>query len=853
MKGKNYYLLLRLFAVMIFCCLITTSVKAQSVNLNFKQTTIKEILKEVTSQTEYTFVYSNSLDAVKNKIDFTYSSSKIDIKDLLSKLFTKDEITCKIDGKQVVLAPKTDVGNDLGQHSSAGVKRSIITGKITDETGDPIPGATVKNEVTGKYASTDINGLYSIEAAQGDKLSFLSLGMITEEVVVGKGSVLDVKMYIAQIALENSIVTGYQTLSKERSAGSFAVVNGATISEKSKFSGSILNSLEGMTTGLNVSQSAGTDQFLIRGLTSINSTRSPLFVVDGVPLDASLVEDMINGNDIESATVLKDATAASIWGSQAANGVVVLTTKKGNRNERLKVTYDASFTYSGKPDYSYQNKMNGATFMKNAQEMFDMYSETWDYDYVRNYTGGFYNTQNTPVVLPHEEAMYQYKEGLISSDKKTSILNQLINKNERQSYEDNFMSNKWGMRHFLSLTGGSDKLTYYLSVGYYKNQDSYQQTSDRISIDANQNFQLTKWLKWDLTINTSLGKVKSKLSPWITDSNRVKMYSNRTYYRDLPYVEYTNADGSSADLYNLYMTDATRDYVEGVTNVDMSFSPVDDYNRSFNREKTTNVRINTGLTIDLLPGLKYEGRFQYSRAISKNEMYMPAENWLVREEYLTAYTEETGASLMPSQGGHFELVNNDTYDWTLRNQLIYDNNFDDGKHQLTALVGTEVRKYLSSGADTYVKGYDYQTMLHTKYDMYALGAAVMDAIFGGSYNTFYSNYYTQTEADLRYFSLYANGAYTYNHKYSLNASIRMDQSNLFGSDPATQYKPIWSVGASWNISKENFMQNVNAINDLSLRASYGFAGNSPEPNQGGAYDILSATSSSWFETLGYDV
>lgn len=134
------------------------------------------------------------------------------------------------------------------------------------------------------------------------------------------------------------------------------------------------------------------------------------------------------------------------------------------------------------------------------------------------------------------------------------------------------------------------------------------------------------------------------------------------------------------------------------------------------------------------------------------------------------------------------------------------------------------------------------------YDDYNLNR-VSGAVFGHSVNNFNTKYYTQSEVMRRYFSLYANAAYTFNYKYTLNASLRIDQSNLFGSDPNNQYKPIWAIGGAWKISQESFMKEIEWLNMLNLRVTYGFAGNSPEPGQGGSYDILLATSSSFFETM----
>ena len=129
--------------------------------------------------------------------------------------------------------------------------------------------------------------------------------------------------------LNDVVVTGYQTISKERSAGSYSIVDGTDISDKAGLTGNIVESMEGLTTGLSVNYGEGQERLTIRGITSINSTRTPLYVVDGIPIEADVFETMVNSNDIKSVTFLKDATAASIWGAQAANGVIVVTTKQG--------------------------------------------------------------------------------------------------------------------------------------------------------------------------------------------------------------------------------------------------------------------------------------------------------------------------------------------------------------------------------------------------------------------------------------------------------------------------------------------------------------------------------------------
>lgn len=756
-------------------------------------------------------------------------------------------------------------------HPQQAGKPGAIRGHVTDESGEPLIGVTVRVEGTQMGTVTDVNGSFSLQAHdRKDVVLILSyIGKKSCEVKAVPARLLRIVMEDDARVLDNVVVTGYQTISRERSAGSYDIVKGEDIATKSISTNSVIDALEGLATGLSVNKAAGADKYLIRGTTSINSTRSPLFVVDGVPLDESLVEDMISSNDIASVTVLKDATAASIWGSQAANGVVVISTKRGEKNQKVKVTYNGSFTWYGKPDYGYYHYMDGATFMRNAQEMFDEYSEVYSYDRVQSTAAGdagathnlSYNSY-VPVVWPHEVAMYEYKEGLISLDERDARLSALAALDGRGQYEDYFMSNKWYTQHNVSLRGGSERHTYFLSLNYKGNRDTNTDWTDKVTVNAYQDFQMTDWLKWDLTVNANFGSTKGHLSPWNSSANEgatlesfsqtMNNSTGATYY-NLPYNIFRNADGW-VDQSAMVLSPSVRQSTEEVTGIDLGFYPVDDFHRSTNRVTSTNLRINTGVTVNLLKGLTYEGRFQYSRIHSRQETFRPSDNYIVREERAQTFDTSTGELRVPSTGGHYMLDNVLTNDWTLRNQLKYDASFGGGDHLITALAGTELRSYCTTSYMNMFRGYDMQTMEKQSYDVYGIQQSswIMPVPIG-SYAVIRTAEYSQSETAKRYFSLYANAAYTYKHRYTLNASVRMDQSNLFGSDPSNQYKPIWSVGAAWRMSEEEFMKGVVWVDDLTLRASYGLAGNSPEPGTGGTYDILQASTSSRFEEPGFQI
>ncbi len=850
---------IRLLAVTMLFLSFSLTLSAQAIKFNFNKIPLKNVLPQIEQKTDFKFVYSSALKGINEKVSLQYElTSPQDIGKMLDLLFNGKDIYYQIKESTIVLIPGSQKQKVQENTAPIAKLQAVVSGTVVDESGVTMPGVFITNKTTKKNATSDINGKYSITANEGDVLTFSFIGMKEGSTVVGKNSVINIAMQEDAIALGNVVVTGYQSISKERSAGSYDIIKGDDIAVKSLNTNSVIDGLEGLTTGLSISHNEGADKYLIRGTTSLNSTRSPLFVVDGIPMNEDVVEDMINSNDIESVTVLKDATAASIWGSQAANGVIVITTKRGENNQKVQVAYNGSFTYYGKPDYSYYKLMDSKTFMKNAQELFDIYSEEYSYEDVQTDPyNAMLHSLFVPAVMPHEEIMYQYKEGMISQSERDQKLNYLIGLNGREQYEQYFMSDKLFTQHNVSLRGGSNKHTYFLSMTYKGDQGTKQDWTDKISVNAYQDFKITDWLKWDMTVNFSLGNKNSKLLPWdgadmtLEEYESQMNYGTGAIYSDVPYNIFRDANGW-VDQAPMVISSKVRSQAEEATEIGLGFYPVEDFNNSISKNMTSNIRVNTGLTVNLLKGLRYEGRFQYSRINNKLETFRSGDSYYVREERVMTYDPQTDKLRLPSTGGHYSLSNSVASDWTLRNQLMYDSSFNDDKHQITALAGTEIRSYLNTAYNNSLRGYNMQTMLNEYYNIDALIEGISPTLFSGDVSV-RTDIYSQSELKKKYFSLYANAAYTYNHKYTLNASIRMDQSNLFGSDPSTQYKPIWSVGAAWRIAEEDFMQNVNAINDLTIRASYGFAGNSPLPGTGGKYDLLEAVSSSSYETPGYNV
>jgi len=826
------FLSMILLSVWMMCLTITAH--AQTITLNQTDVPLENVLKSITSQAGYKFVYTGSVIDTKQKVSVNVRSN--DIKVILDAVFKGTKITFTIADKQVALSLRKEV---TAPQTNTGTR--TVSGKVTEKDGSPLIGVLVTAEGSPATAFTGMTGEYCISVKDDPqtKLTFKYLGMTSTTLPIGALSQLNVSMLADNVLLDQVVVTGYQTISKERSAGSYSIVKGAEFQDKAISRGSVLESLEGVVSGLRVNLGSEGDKFLIRGITSINSNRKPLFIVDGVSVPSEMIERIFNGNDINNVTVLKDATAASIWGAQAANGVVVITTKSGSRTDRTEVTYNGSYTFRGMPDYSYNDIMNSSLFIKNATEIFDPVGYQWS----------AMSTGIDNVVLPHEIPLYKHYLGEISLSERDAQLKKLSELDGRKDYEKYFMSNSWLTNHSVSLSGGGNNQTFYVSLGYQGQQSNSKALTNEYRINARENINITKWMNLDLTLNASYRTDKSNMNQFSLDG-----IAGAVGLTSLPYAVFYDENGNPLSFTKYLLNESVKIDAQNKSRINLDYYPITDFNNTTQEYISSNIRANAGLRIKLLKGLNYEGRFSYYISNGKRETYTPSESYNVRLDRVYA-TSTNGTAYLPSTGGYFRTYSALEDSYTVRNQLSYDNSFKGGLHQITALLGQEINHTKSGNNTTSMRGYDKQTMSSIFFNDYSISVTgvpdpILKKMNSATNNMFSSNRYSQGETTYRFVSFYSNAAYTYNNRYSINASIRVDQSNLFGSDPSVQFKPIWAIGGMWNMKRENFMKNISWVNDLQIRTSYGFAGNSPSPGQGGPYNIINSTSSPTFSEFG---
>ena len=828
MKRSLFLLMVSLLSVHSVAFSQTTKV-----SVNLTDTPLSEIFAELGKQARVVFLYDHKLIETKGKVSLKADNKELDkvLKEFLAPL----KLTYVFEDS-VVIIRKAEIKQPVKTVR-------LITGVVTDESGLPLPGVHVVIKGSQKGVATDLNGEFKIPVENGEKPVFVLsfIGMQTQELKVSEKDNYKVILTAQIQKFEDVVVTGYQTLSRERSAGSFSRVSGEEVSRKANLTGNILETLEGLTPGLSVNYGIGEDKFLIRGTTSINSSREPLIVVDGVVLEEGNIEELVNSNDVESVTFLKDATSASIWGARAANGVIVITTKSGNfADRRFRISYDGSFTYKGLPDFDYRGLMNSAQIIKSAVEIFDPVSYPWSSVSTKN--GG-------ALVYPHEMPLYMCANNQIDETERDRQLNALAVLDNRSQVEKYLMQPALFTKHTLSFSGASNIYSIYGSVGYEYNQDIERANTNKIMVNFKHNIQLKKWLKVDLTTNLSVQSKKIGIMPSYTNVNSI-----------LPYEMLADEQGNPLDHSHTVFYKDYQEELETKSLLDLSYVPLDDMKEGFNKSKSFNGRINLGIVANLAQGLKYEGRFQYQQNYSKSELFYSQNSSKVRIE-LARFTKPANPPTttaptyyLPTTGGLYTLSNIDGVNWTIRNQFNYDHVFGQDKSQVTAIAGMEIQSAFSSNNSSTRRGYDPQSQTYQAYDEKELETnGISGAVysnFGTPRNTLKTKTFSQGETEKRFVSFYSNVAYTYDRKYTVNGSIRVDQSNLYGSDPSGQFKPIWSVGFAWNLKQESFMDQVDFLSRLNFRFSYGLGGNSPKPGKGGPYNLLESNTSSLFSGLG---
>lgn len=679
-------------------------------------------------------------------------------------------------------------------------------GTVSGSDGAPLAGASVVVKGTSQGVMTDSLGHFRISVSSDTSILAISfIGYLTKEVRADSREAIDVKLVENASQLTEVMVSiGYQQLPKERATGSFAQIDQQLYNRS--VGADIVSRLADVTPGLifnrGIVKPGSQTNISIRGESTLFAKADPLIVIDNFPYTGDM--NAINPNDIESVTVLKDAAAASIWGAQSANGVIVITTKKAAYDQPLRVSLNSNITFSQRPDPYYLPKMSSSEVIDMEQLLFS-----------RGYYRAAETSPNKPALSPVVELLIAARDGRITQQAATDQIDAFRKLDVRDQYAKHLYRSSVNQQYALSMQGGGKTSRFLLSAGFDKNLSAAKGDGfERITLNANQSVSLLKG-RAELTTGiyyTNQDALENAVSP--------SMFNQTSTAAVYPYATFTDAGGAALPL-NHYYRNSFLDQAHSQGLLDWTFVPLTEIGLVNNRKRQIDYRINSGLRYTILNGLSAEALLQYTASSSKSRRLQSQNSWAVRDliNRFTSVSEGSITRAVPL-GDILDQSFLDVSGYFARGQLNYDRLLA-GKHQLTAIAGAEVRDLATKGSSWRAYGYDDQIGSFQQVDYLSNFKSYVNPASASNRIPQYGGITGMTD---RFISYYINAGYTFDGKYIFSASGRRDMSNLFGVNANQKGVPLYSVGLGWNLHHENFFA-LRWLPYLKLRATYGYNGN----------------------------
>ncbi len=681
---------------------------------------------------------------------------------------------------------------------------SQITGRVTSTTDkQPLPGVNILVKGTTTGTTTDAEGKFTISAHKGETLVISFIGFASQEIAIDNQTSLNIEL-VEDIATLNEVTivsTGYQQVPKERATGSFVQIDQQLINRR--VSTDVLSRLEDVTSGLifNRNVPGKTNDISIRGTSTIFSNTAPLIIIDNFPYDGDI--NTINPNDVESMTVLKDAAAASIWGSRAGNGVIVITTKKGKQDQPLKVAFNSNITVIDKPDVFYPSRMSSSDFIDVEKKLFD-----------NGYYAAIENSYNYAPLTPAVELFIKERDGILTSSDMQQQLTSLRQQDVRNDVQNYLYRKSVKQQYAINFSGGSHTNKYYFSTGLDRNLDNLIANDlTRVTLNAGNTW---SGLNDKLNISANIYYSETTRTTNQDDPSSIRFTSSSPMY---PYAAFKDSNGNNIPLIRDYRASfVQQSEANGLLN--WQYNPLDEINARDNSSNLVDYRINTKVNYKIINGLNAEVLYQYWRSISEGRDLHKANSYYARNlvNQFTQVDASNNLALAIPAGGVLDNTNPSAVSNNIRTQLNYSKQWS--IHEINVLAGYEVKDVNTTGSSFRYYGYN---------DELATNQVVDYANFYTQYNNPFAyvripNVDGQSALTDRFISYFANGSYSFKKRYTFSASTRKDQSNLFGVKANQRGVPLWSAGVSWNINDEPFYK-LNEIPYLRLRTTYGFNGN----------------------------
>lgn len=744
---------------------------AQNISINLKNTTVKRAIETLQKNHGYSFSMKSSDIDMNKKVDFVANNQ--DVKDIVRIIFDGQDVNCAIDGKTIVISKKSPEK----KASTQSTLPRPVKGKIVDEKGNPVIGASIFVKGTTSGTGSDVNGQFALTVKSGSTLTISSIGYIAQTVVVTDNTDLQIILKEDRKQIEEVVVVGYGTQKKSNLTGAVQQVQMDKVLGDRPVVNAV-SALQGSIAGVTVSGSTSpgaSQSFQIRGMTSINAGGEPLVLVDNVPCSINLV----NPDDIETVSVLKDAASAAIYGARAAFGVVLITTKKAKKNSKLVMNYSTNIDFQKSVNSpkaasveqvleTYIDWDNDGKYYAQDQNLQKWLGFVKEYNadpngFKAKYPGSYFENGR---FIPEGESAYYY----------------LTNNNPTNAILD-----KYGFRqtHKLSANGGGEKITYRMSMGYTDqngplktNKDTYNRTN----LTSYVNGDITDWLSQSVDLSVSTAKTS--------------YVENGSVYSTTPPPFFpTGFMPKSNDLSGFtYPTNSPENYLRLTTP---------------SKDETRNTRIFSRTTIRPLKGL--EGIIEYT---SEQKFY----------DY-KRFTND--ATMIMMEQGNTRMVKTPTYYNTKTSTMLESIN----------AYATYNLKIGDNHSFKVMGGYNQEARNYERL------AANREDISNPEKPSFSGATGLTKATDTYFQYAIRSGFYRFNYsyadKYLLEVNGRYDGSSKFPKNERFGFFPSVSLG--WQVAREGFMKwSENWLQELKLRASWGRLGNQAGVNE---YDYIASMQS----------
>lgn len=819
----NYLLMVKLailFPLMTFMAYPAMAL-GQQADIKLNNVDLQVVFKEIRQKMGYTFVYNDQIVRKAGKISVDIVSDDVD--QILRKCLESTELDFYIEDNIVVITAKT--GQNIPQVEE---KPVIVKGKIVDKQQQPLPGASVVIKGTTLGTVSDNLGEFSLTLPESEKVMLVVsfIGMETQEIEFSGGDPLRIEMQeqMNEIGEVTVVSTGYQTVNRKDMVGSYNTLDVDDI--RIPAYSNIVDMLQGQVPSMIVTRQSAragsSPKIKIRGTTTLGNT-DPIFVVDGIIQDdpirfnasIGMIDDIeniignqvswLNPSDIETVTILKDASATAIYGSRASNGVIVITTKKPKMGDRISVNYTGSVTISPRPTYRQFNLMNSQERVAFSEEAYE--------------AGAKYTYEPIRDINTFEGSMAMFFNGQISENEYIKRRNELetVNTDWLKLLTETSVSHN----HNLSIGGSSPRANYTVSLGYSKEKGQEKgNSSERFTSRAAVNFRLHDRVNVAVTLNGSLSK-------------------NIGYANGVNPLAYATTTSCAIPAYNEDGTFAfykrNNTYKYNRQNLYLDYNILNEMENSESKVKNAYMGISLDFSWRITDWLKYQFTGGYSYTGVNTERYSTERSFYIANKY-RGYNYGTveptdpwyKAAQLP-HGGELFASEATQYNYNIQNKLLLEHEFNQD-HRVNVMLGTEVRSsmdnnmqnmyygYVPDRGHTFVKPNIPQEIIPIMAAEAPEGFDILNELYNGG-----TQIAKRTD---NFFSLFATVAYSAMGRYVFNFNIRHDASNRFGQRTNRRFDPTYSLGGAWRISSEPWMQWSNhVLSDLNLKVTYGIQGN----------------------------